>query len=83
MKSKKTPILNRRVRQFLSKLRVARLATVGLNGYPHVVPIWFRREDDDIVFGSDRDNPRCRIFSQIQKELSSSAVSCLSMMKDT
>jgi nitroimidazol reductase NimA-like FMN-containing flavoprotein (pyridoxamine 5'-phosphate oxidase superfamily) len=60
MQPKKTPILNRRVRLFLSKPRVARLATVGPNGYPHIVPIWFRREDDDIVFGSDRDNRKVR-----------------------
>lgn len=60
MCQKQTPILNRRVRQFLSKPRVARLATVGLDGYPHVVPIWFRREGDEILFGSDRDNRKVR-----------------------
>jgi nitroimidazol reductase NimA-like FMN-containing flavoprotein (pyridoxamine 5'-phosphate oxidase superfamily) len=56
MHTKKATILNRRVRQFLNKPRVARLATVGVDGYPHVVPIWFRRDGDVIVFGSDRDN---------------------------
>jgi nitroimidazol reductase NimA-like FMN-containing flavoprotein (pyridoxamine 5'-phosphate oxidase superfamily) len=60
MQPKKTPILNRRVRQFLSKPRVARLATQGVDGYPHIVPIWFRRDGDDIVFGSDRDNRKVR-----------------------
>ncbi len=60
MPPKKTQILNRRVRRFLQKPRVARLATVGHDGYPHVVPIWFRRDGDDIVFGSDRDNRKVR-----------------------
>jgi nitroimidazol reductase NimA-like FMN-containing flavoprotein (pyridoxamine 5'-phosphate oxidase superfamily) len=55
-----TPILNRRVRQFLTKPRIARLATQGVDGYPHVVPIWFRRDGDDILFGSDRDNRKVR-----------------------
>ena len=60
MTSKRTPILNRRVRKFLEKPRLARLATVGMDGYPHIVPIWFRRDGDDIVFGSDRDNRKVR-----------------------
>ena len=60
MRQEQTPILNRRVRQFLSKPRVARLATVRSDGYPHVVPIWFRRDGDDILFGSDRDNRKVR-----------------------
>jgi nitroimidazol reductase NimA-like FMN-containing flavoprotein (pyridoxamine 5'-phosphate oxidase superfamily) len=57
---KNSPILSRRVRQFLNKPRIARLATVGADGYPHVVPIWFRRDGDEIVFGSDRDNRKVR-----------------------
>lgn len=60
MALKKTPILNRQVRRFLQKQRIARLATVGVDGYPHVVPIWFRRDGDDLVFGSDRDNRKVR-----------------------
>lgn len=60
MRQKKMPILNRRVRRFLQKPRVARLATVGADGYPHIVPIWFMRDGDDIAFGSDRDNRKVR-----------------------
>jgi len=56
MASTNVPILNRRVRQFLRKPRIARLATQGVDGYPHIVPIWFRRDGDDILFGSNRDN---------------------------
>lgn len=60
MTTRNSPILNRRVRRFLQKPRVARLATQGIEGYPHIVPIWFRRDGDDILFGSDRDNRKIR-----------------------
>lgn len=60
MTIKNSRILSRRVRQFLNKPRIARLATQGVDGYPHIVPIWFRRDGDDIVFGSDRDNRKVR-----------------------
>jgi hypothetical protein len=32
---------------------VARLCTIGKDGYPHVVPIYFAREGDELIFGSD------------------------------
>lgn len=60
MASANAPVLNRRVRQFLTKPRIARLATMGKDGYPHIVPIWFRREGDAILFGSDRENSKVR-----------------------
>ncbi len=47
MRSTKTPILTRRDRQLLNQPRIARLATQGVDGYPHVVPIWFRRDRDN------------------------------------
>ena len=46
---------------------MARLATQGIDGYPHVVPIWFRRDSDDILFGSDRDNRKVRNILAIPK----------------
>jgi len=49
-------ILSQEVRSFLQKPRIARLATIGSDGYPHVVPIYFMLEGSDILFGSDRDN---------------------------
>ncbi len=53
-------ILTRAVRQFLNKPRIARLATIGSDGYPHIVPIYFMRDGDDILFGSDRDERKVR-----------------------
>ncbi len=53
-------MLSSTVRRFLSRPRTARLATIGADGYPHVVPIWFMRDGDEIVFGSDRDERKVR-----------------------
>jgi predicted pyridoxine 5'-phosphate oxidase superfamily flavin-nucleotide-binding protein len=36
----KKEILTRRVREFLRAPRPACLATIGADGYPHVIPIW-------------------------------------------
>ena len=60
MPTKKHQILNRTVRSFLKTPRIARLATVGPDGYPHVVPIYFMRDGDDLVFGSDRGERKVR-----------------------
>jgi len=53
-------ILSQEVRSFLHKPRIARLATIGSDGYPHVVPIYFMLEGNDILFGSDRDERKIR-----------------------
>jgi PPOX class probable F420-dependent enzyme len=53
-------ILTRKVRAFIEKPRIARLATVGRDGYPHVVTIWFVRDRDDIVFGCERTDQKSR-----------------------
>lgn len=47
-------------RAFFATPRIARLATLDADGYPHVVPIWFGLDGDDIVFMSDRDNAKVR-----------------------
>ncbi len=70
MKPKRRSVLSSRVRAFLRTPRVARLATIGADGYPHVVPIWFLRDGKDLVMGSDdgeqkvvnaRRNPRAAV----------------------
>jgi PPOX class probable F420-dependent enzyme len=47
-------------RAFLAVPRIARLATVDADGYPHVVPIWFGLDGDDILFMSDRETAKVR-----------------------
>jgi PPOX class probable F420-dependent enzyme len=54
------PVLSRSVRSFLNAPRIARLSTVGPDGYPHVVPIYFVRDGDEIVFGSDNGEQKVR-----------------------
>jgi len=54
---KKKLILTRAVRKFLQQPRTARLATIGADGYPHIVTMCFELAGDDILFGSD-DNER-------------------------
>lgn len=53
-------MLTSEVRKSLQKPRVARLATVGSDGYPHIVPIYFMFDGGDFIFGSDRDNRKVR-----------------------
>ena len=54
------PVLTASVRRFLGRPRIARLATISPEGYPHVVPIYFLLDGDDIVFGSDRDERKVK-----------------------
>ncbi len=53
-------MLNRAIRKFLKQPRIARLATIGRDGYPHIVPIYFMVDGDDIVFASDDDERKVR-----------------------
>jgi len=53
-------MLTSETRKFLEKPRIARLATIGADGYPHIVPIYFMLDGDDLIFGSDRDNRKVR-----------------------
>lgn len=53
-------MLSRKLRGFLGERRVARLATVGRDGFPHVVTIWFARDRDDLVFACERGDQKVR-----------------------
>ncbi|MCA0454609.1 MAG: pyridoxamine 5'-phosphate oxidase family protein [Chloroflexi bacterium] len=45
-------VLSEPVRAFLQKPVIVRMAVVDPNGYPHVVPVWYGLDGDDvIVFG--------------------------------
>lgn len=47
-------ILTEPVRTLLDKPLIARIAVIDEDGYPHVIPIWFARDEDDVVFFSTR-----------------------------
>lgn len=54
-------------REVLQKPLIARLATIGSDGYPHNVPLWFLLDGDDIVIISDRTNRKVRNVQTIPK----------------
>ncbi|MBE2183866.1 MAG: pyridoxamine 5'-phosphate oxidase family protein [Anaerolineae bacterium] len=56
---------------FLDQKLIARLATIDDEGYPHVVPLWYSRDGDDLVIMTDREtrkvhNARVRSKGAIQ-----------------
>ncbi|MGE5139880.1 MAG: pyridoxamine 5'-phosphate oxidase family protein [Rudaea sp.] len=53
--AKRPGVLTGSVRRFLRRPRVARLATISPDGYPHIVPLYFLRDGETLVFGSDCD----------------------------
>jgi len=49
------------VRAFLSQgTRTAKLATVTAGGRPHVVPVWFVLDDDDLVFSTHETSQKAK-----------------------
>jgi general stress protein 26 len=47
-------MFNDTIREFLQKPLVARMATIDSNGYPHIIPVWFDVEGDDLMIISER-----------------------------
>lgn len=44
----------------LAGSRTAKVTTVGRNGLPAVVPVWFDLDGDDLVFETDGDSAKAR-----------------------
>lgn len=42
-------MFNEKQRALLAKPLIARMATIDAQGYPHVVPVWFMLDGDDVV----------------------------------
>jgi hypothetical protein len=53
-------MLNNEVKRFLEKPRIARLATIGTDGYPHIVPIYFMLDGDELIFATERSNRKVK-----------------------
>lgn len=54
-----------RVREFLSHgTRTGKIAWVAKDGAPHVVPIWFVLDGDDIVFNTGADTGKGRALAR-------------------
>lgn len=45
-------ILDDTVKAFLQERHIARVTTIGPDGYPHTVPIWYILDGDDIVIAT-------------------------------
>jgi PPOX class probable F420-dependent enzyme len=53
--------LTEEIRAFLLEgTRTGKLATLMPNGWPHVIPIWFALDGDEIVFSTGRDTVKGR-----------------------
>lgn len=42
------------VRAFVEKPWIGRLATISSDGFPHVVPLWYMLDGEDVVITSER-----------------------------
>ncbi len=52
-------------RAFLSEgTRTGKLAWVGQNGAPHVAPIWFVLDGDDIIFNTHSDSGKAKALAR-------------------
>ncbi|GAB7029730.1 PPOX class F420-dependent oxidoreductase [Streptomyces sp. NPDC021749] len=52
-------------RRFLSEgTRTGKLATVRADGSPHIAPIWFLVDGDELVFNTGADTVKCRNLSR-------------------
>ena len=47
-------ILTEPVRALMEKPLIARISVIDGDGYPHMIPIWFARDGDDVMFFSSR-----------------------------
>lgn len=47
-------LLDTTAREFLAKPWIARLATISADGSPHVVPLWYMMDGDDVIITSER-----------------------------
>lgn len=53
-------LITEAMREFLQKTLIARMTTIGVDGYPHTVPVWFGLDGDDIIVISTRDTRKVR-----------------------
>jgi PPOX class probable F420-dependent enzyme len=52
--------LTEQQRGFVEKPRIARLGTVGVDGAPHIAPVWYRYQGGDFLVLTDRGSQKHR-----------------------
>src|SRR2546426_6212760 len=65
------------MRRLISEARVARLATAGVDGRPHVVPITFALEGEALYFAVDAKPKRTSDLKRLRNIAENQAVSVL------
>lgn len=65
------------IRRLLGEARVARLATIGAGDRPHIVPICFVLEGDDMYFAVDHKPKRTRDLQRLRNIESNANVAVL------
>lgn len=59
------PMTNAETKAFLAAgTRTGKLAWVARNGAPHVAPVWFVLDGDDIVFNTHRDTGKAKALAR-------------------
>ena len=53
-------ILDEPVRALLDQPLIGRIAVIDDEGYPHMIPIWYSRDGDEIMFISSRSGRKIR-----------------------
>lgn len=53
-------MFDERARALLQRPLIARMSTVGPDGYPHTVPVWYMLDGDDIVVIAERSTRKVR-----------------------
>ena len=60
--------LSEEVRAFLVEgTRTGKLGTLTASGWPHVMPIWFVLDDDELVFSTGRDTVKGRYIRRAHR----------------
>jgi PPOX class probable F420-dependent enzyme len=67
----------REMRSRVAAARVARLATVNIDGDPHIVPVCFAFIDDDIVTAVDGKPKSTRMLERLGNVVANSSVALL------
>ena len=50
----------REVQEFLSQRHIAKIGTIGTDGFPHVAPIWFIHENEQILMCTNDETVKIR-----------------------
>ena len=53
-------MIDEAARKNLSEAVIVRFSTIGLDGYPHSVPVWFLLDGDDLIIFAGRNTQKVR-----------------------